>query len=65
MFIILLILFIIECFGFCFLFYKYLENSKDIETLYKNYSEQLENITKNNMTRKENFFKWCGLLLGV
>lgn len=57
MFGILVVLFIIECIAFCYLFYKYLENSKDIEILYKNYSEQLENITKNNIARKENFFK--------
>lgn len=52
MFVFLIILFIIECFGFCFLFYKVLEIEKDIETLYNNYSSQIENITKNNIIKR-------------
>lgn len=52
MFVFLIILFIIECFGFCYLFYKILEINKDIETLYSNYSEQLEKITRNNVVKR-------------
>lgn len=53
----LVILFIIECFGFCYLFYKILEINKDIDTLYDKYSEQLEKITKNNVIKRSSVFK--------
>ena len=52
MFFLLLILFIIECFGFCFILYKVLLIVKDIETLYDNYSLQLEKVTKNNVLKR-------------
>lgn len=58
MFAILIILFIIESFGFAYLFYIYLELNKDINTLYDIYANQLEKITKENLKiRKENKFK--------
>ena len=50
----LIILFIIECGAFCFLFYEILEIKKDIEILYTNYSKELEKVTKVNLKiRKE------------
>ena len=52
MFVFLVILFIIECFGFCYLFYKILEINRDIDTLYNNYSEEIEKITKNNVVKR-------------
>lgn len=55
--ILLIILFIIECFAFCYLFYKILENSKDIEILYNNYSEQIEKITKENIVKRSSVLK--------
>lgn len=48
----LIILFIIECGAFCYLFYSLLEIKKDIETLYNNYSKELEKITKINLDLK-------------
>lgn len=57
MFLLQLILFIIECISFCYLFYKILEINKDIETLYNNYSKELENITKSNVARKRGVLK--------
>lgn len=53
----LVILFIIECFGFCYLFYKILEINKDIDTLYDKYSEELEKITKNNVIKRSSVLK--------
>jgi len=58
----LVILFIIECFGFCYLFYKILEINKDIDTLYDKYSKELEKITKNNIIKRSSVLKWCGQL---
>lgn len=55
--ILLLILFILECGGFCYLFYKYLEMSKDIETLYNNYSKEIEKITKENVMKRGHVLK--------
>lgn len=52
MFGLLVILFIIECFGFCYLFYKIIEINKDIDTLYDNYSSSIEKITKDNVKKR-------------
>ncbi len=57
MFVFLVILFIIECFGFCYLFYKILEINKDIDTLYDNYSKEIEKITKNNVVKRSSVLK--------
>lgn len=57
MFVLLMILFIIECFGFCYLFYKILEINKDIDTLYDNYSNSIEKITKNNIQKRSSVLK--------
>lgn len=57
MFIILVILFIIECFGFCYLFYKILEINKDIETLYDNYSNFIEKNIKDNVHKRSSVLK--------
>lgn len=57
MFILSLILFILECSGFCYLFYKYLEISKDIDILYNNYSKEIEKITKDNVIKRRNVLK--------
>ena len=65
MFGLLVILFIIECFGFCYLFYKIIEINKDIDTLYDNYSSSIEKITKDNVKKRSIVLKWCGLLLGI
>lgn len=42
MFIFVLLVFILVCLSFCYLFYKILEIDKDIDTLYENYSKELE-----------------------
>ena len=52
MFVLLVILFIVECVAFCYLFYKILEINKDIDTLYDNYSKSLETITKENVKKR-------------
>lgn len=52
MFIILIILFIIECVAFCYLFYKILEINKDIDTLYDNYSNSIEKDIKENVKKR-------------
>lgn len=57
MFIFLIILFIVECFGFCFLFYKILEINKEIDSLYNNYSKLLENSLKTNLKAKGSVLK--------
>lgn len=57
MLILLLILFILECGAFCYLFYKYLEISKDIDILYNNYSKEIEKITKENVVKRRNVLK--------
>ena len=49
MFVLLIILFIIECIGFCYLFFNILEINKDIEILYDTYSKELEKLTKLNL----------------
>jgi hypothetical protein len=53
----LIILFIIECFGFCYLFYKILEISKDIDTLYDNYSNFIEKDIKTNVVKRSVLLK--------
>lgn len=55
--ILLIILFIIECGAFCYLFYCILEIKKDIETLYDTYSKELEKITKVNLNIRRNVLK--------
>lgn len=57
MFGLLIILFIIECIAFCYLFYKMLEINKDIDTLYDNYSNSIEKITKDNVKRRSSVLK--------
>lgn len=57
MFGLLVILFIIECFGFCYLFYKILEITKDIDILYDNYSSSIEKITKDNIKKRGSVLK--------
>ena len=52
MFIILVILFIIECIAFCYFFYKILEINKDIDTLYNNYSNSIEKNIKENVKKR-------------
>lgn len=52
MFALLVILFIVECVAFCYLFYTILEINKDIDTLYDNYSKSLETITKENVKKR-------------
>lgn len=54
MFTLSLILFIIECFAFCYLFYKILEISNDIEVLYDRYSSAIEKITRDNIEKYKN-----------
>lgn len=49
--ILLLILFIIECGAFCYLFYKILEIEKDIDVLFENYSSYIEK-SFNNVKRR-------------
>ena len=53
----LVILFIIECFGFCYLFYKIIEINKDLDTLYDNYSNFIEKITKDNIKKRGSILK--------
>lgn len=57
MFGLLVILFIIECFGFCYLFYKIIEINKDIDTLYDNYCSSIEKITKENVKRRSSVLR--------
>lgn len=57
MIVISVILSIILCFAFCYLFYKILEINKDIDTLYDNYSNSIETITKNNMQKRSSVLK--------
>lgn len=54
---ILIILFIIECGAFCYLLYEILEIKKEIETLYDNYSVQLERITTENLKIRRSVLK--------
>lgn len=60
MFAVLIILFILECGAFCYLFYKILEINKDIDTLYENYADALASITKENINKRRSVLKWCG-----
>ena len=53
----LIILFIIECGAFCYLLYEILEMKKEIETLYDNYSNQLERITTENLKLRRSVLK--------
>ena len=53
----LIILFIIECGAFCYLFYEILELKKEIETLYDNYSKELEKLTKVNLNLRRSVLK--------
>lgn len=57
MFVILIILFIIECVAFCYLFYKILEINKDIDTLYNNYSNSIEKDIKENVKKRSSVLK--------
>lgn len=57
MFGLLVILFIIECFGFCYLFYKIIEINKDIDTLYDNYCSSIEKIVKENVKRRSSVLR--------
>ena len=53
----LIILFIIECLAFCYLFYKILEINKDIDTLYNNYSNSFEKEIKENVKKRSSVLK--------
>lgn len=57
MFGLLIILFIVECFAFCYLFYKILEINKDIDTLYDNYVKSIENNIKENVKKRSSVLK--------
>lgn len=57
MFVISLVLFIVVCVSFCYLFYKILEINKDIDTLYNNYSQFIENSFKTNLNNKGSVLK--------
>lgn len=57
MFAILVILFIVECVAFCYLFYKILEINKDIDTLYENYSNSIEKGIKENVKKRSSVLK--------
>lgn len=57
MFGLLVILFIIECMAFCYLFYKILEINKDIDTLYNNYSNSFEKEIKENVKKRSSVLK--------
>lgn len=57
MFAILIILFILECGAFCYLFYKILEINKDIDILYENYSNAIVKMTKENIKKRGNVLK--------
>lgn len=52
LFVLFVILLIVECVAFCYLFYTILEINKDIDTLYNNYSKSLETITKENVKKR-------------
>lgn len=49
MFALLVILFIVECGAFCYLFCKILNLEKDVEVLFDNYAKELEKVTKLNI----------------
>lgn len=53
----LIILFIIECIAFCYLFYKMLEINKDIDTLYDNYINSFEKEIKENVKKRRSVLK--------
>lgn len=53
----LVILFIIECLAFCYLFYKILEINKDIDTLYNNYCNSFEKEIKENVKKRSSVLK--------
>ena len=57
MFGLLVILFIIECIAFCYLFYKILEINKDIDTLYNNYINSIEMDIKENVKKRSSVLK--------
>lgn len=57
MFGILVVLFIIECLAFCYLFFKILEINKDIDTLYNNYSNSIEKEIKENVKKRSSVLK--------
>lgn len=57
MFGILVVLFIIECLAFCYLFFKILEINKDIDTLYNNYSNSIEKDIKENVKKRSSVLK--------
>ena len=47
----LIILFIIDCIGFCYLYMQIQDILKDIDTLYKNYSNYIEQSIKFTTTQ--------------
>lgn len=57
MIIVSLVLFIGVCVAFCYLFYKILEINKDIDTLYNNYSQFIENSFKTNLSERRSILK--------
>lgn len=57
MFGLLVILFIIECMAFCYLFYNILEINKDIDTLYNNYSNSFEKEIKEKVKKRSSVLK--------
>ena len=57
MIIVSLVLFIGVCVAFCYLFYEILEINKDIDTLYNNYSQFIENSFKTNLSERRSILK--------
>lgn len=51
MFILIVILFLVVCVLSIYTVYKILEIEKDIDTLYDNYSKEMEKLTKANLSR--------------
>lgn len=51
MFVLIVILFLIICILSIFTVYKVLEIEKDIDTLYDNYSKEIEKLTKFNLRK--------------
>ena len=49
MFVLVCVLIILFCIGFCYLLYRVLEMEKDIETLYQSYSKELEKVVEVNI----------------
>lgn len=49
----LIILFIVECLGFCYLYVQIQDIFKDIDTLYKDYSNYIEQSIKFGTTQNK------------